>query len=248
MTQPTPRPAGPPPLSRWLAIAGSLLIAYHLGAVGLNALAAPSGPWPTMEGADVTMPPLLVGRPHEQVALPYLRAIKMTHNYHFRSNRVGMPEAFLEVQLQNASGDVVKTVRVPDPDAPAILRARQAALARWVIEDMPVQPNMGEKIPAPNAKVPEIPIWEPVPMTDRKLALNRVPENLVPRDRPVARPSEWSLIVVRSACRYLCRVHDASQAEVVRHSKEAIPPRVLYEAQAPPDMPALQSTYGRLPR
>jgi hypothetical protein len=231
-----------------MILGGSLLIAYHLGCVLLNVLAAPSGPWPAMEGADMAMPPALVGNLHTEVALPYLRLVKLTHNYHFNSNRVGQPEAFLEVELQDEEGEVIKTVRFPDPKAPSSVRQRQAALAHYVTEDQPIQPSMIEKIPAPNRKIPEIPIWEGVPGDQRKLTLARIPENEVPRDRPVFRPSEWSLIVVRSLGRYLCREHGASRAEIVRKSKEPIPPRILQERQDPPETEELSSSYGRLPR
>src|SRR5262249_62173001 len=71
MTQPTPRPAGPP-LPRGLLVAGRLLIGYHPGAVALNVLSAPSGPWPAMEGADMALPPQLAASAHAQLPLPYL--------------------------------------------------------------------------------------------------------------------------------------------------------------------------------
>jgi hypothetical protein len=75
-----------------------------------------------------------------------------------------------------------------------------------------------------------------------------VPENEVPKDRPVFRPSEWSLLVVRSLTRHLCALHGAAAAEAVRHSREALPPRILFERELLPQMEDLQSNYGRLPR
>jgi hypothetical protein len=105
---------------------------------------------------------------------------------------------------------------------------------------------MIEKIPAPNREVPKVPIWEGEEGNERKLTLTWVPENEIPRNRPVFRPSEWSLIVVKSLGRYLAREHGAARAEVVRKSREPIPPRVLQEREAPPPQEDLVSSYGRL--
>jgi hypothetical protein len=227
---------------------GSLLIAFHLGSVLIHVVAAPSGPWPSMEGPDMAPPPQVSIQPDQEVAAPYLSRIKMTHNYHFPSNRAGMPGAFLEVQLKDKEGEVFKTVRFPDPQASAAVRRRQALATRWLTEDAPVTPRQGERIPAPNAKVPEVPIWSPVPEEQRKLTLTWVPENETPRDRPVFRPTEWSMLMVRSLARCLCRQYGAESAEVVRRSREAIPPRILFEQEAPPPMEDLESNFGRLPR
>lgn len=247
MSQLTPHPVGPP-LPRWLLCLGSLLISYHLLSVGLNVLAAPSGPWPAMEGSDMAMPPQLPAYVHAQVALPYLQMVKLTHNYHFRTNRTGQPEAYLEVKLKDQDGELMKTLRFPDPEAGRAIRSWQEALARWATDDQPIQPSMIEKIPAPNQKIPEIPIWENSVDDMRRLTLTFIPENEVPRDRPVFRPSQWSLIVVRSLGRYLCRVHGASSCEVFRRSREPIPPRILQERESPPENEDLVSAYGRLPR
>lgn len=213
-------------------------------------MAAPSGPWPGMDGPDMAMPPQLVAMGHNDLALPYLRAVQMTHNYHFRTNRVGQPDAYVEVQLQDRDGQQLKTLRIPDPKASPAVRRRQAALVRWLTDDIPVQANITEKIPAPGAKAPELPIWEPEdPEAPRsKLMLVRVPEHELGQKRQAFRPSDWSLVVVRAMSRHLCRLHGCEQAEVSRHSKEAIPPRILTEKEAPPEMEELVSMYGRLPK
>ena len=183
------------------------------------------------------------------MVLPYLAGVKMTHNYHFFSNRPGMPEAVLEVRLLDAKGVVFKTVPFPDPQASALVRQRQALATHWLIDDRPVErSSWGERIPAPNQKIPETPLWAAVPDQERKLQLTWAPENEVPKDRLVFRPSEWSLLLVRSFARHLCRLHGADSAEVVRRSREAIPPRILFERELPPQMDDLQSHFGRLPR
>jgi hypothetical protein len=246
-----PEPSGSagPPLPRGLALAGSLLIVFHFAAVAVHVAAAPSGPWPGPEGPDLAPPPHLARIADEHIALPWLRTIKLTHNHHFASNRPGAPEAALEVRLLDGQGEVFRTVRFPHPQAPAWVRQRQALAARWLTEDRPVErPAWGERIPAPNQKAPEVPIWTGAGETPRKLDLTWLPEHELPRDRPVFRPSEWSLIVVRSLARHECRLHGAASARLVRLSREAIPPRILFERETPPEMGDLESHYGRLPR
>jgi hypothetical protein len=68
-----------------------------------------------------------------------------------------------------------------------------------------------------------------------KVQLKSVPEHLVPRDRPVLRPTEWARVVVRSYDRYLCRKYGAASAELIRHSREAIMPAVLFMDEPPAD-------------
>lgn len=247
MTQPHSR-TSPPPLPRWLMAAGSLLIAYHVLCVVLNVLAAPSGPWPSMDGADMSPPPQGFAVAHESISMGYLKGIKQTHNYHFRTNRVGFPGAYLQIDLEDSNGVVVKTLRFPDPKAPRSLQRKQEALVRWVIDDQPMQRDMTERIPAPNQKIKEATIWEPVEGEPRKLNLTRIPENEVPNDRQVFRPSRWSLIVLGALARHLCRANDVATVSIARHSREPIPPRVLSERETPPEMEDLVSTYGRLPK
>jgi hypothetical protein len=202
-----------------------------------------------MEGnPEMAPPPHLAQWAQEPFVRRYLSLIKLAHAFQFTSNHTYAPQASLEVRLLDEKGEVMKTVRIPDPKAPPAVRRQQALLARWLIEDQPVPPPAGESIPAEGKKVPEVPLWEPVPDEPRKLVLAWVPENLVPRDRPVYRPSEWSMLVVRSCARHLCRVHGAASAEVHRHSREPIPPRVLDEPNAPPEVEDLISTFRRLPR
>src|SRR5262249_37168564 len=151
-----------------------------------------SGPWVTMDGG-MAAPPPLAGAAYDHVGQPYLRLIKMTHNYHFNSNHPGTPEAYLEVRLQDGEGRDLKTVRVPDPGANAWVRQRQLLLTRWLTDDVPVMPPQGERIYAPGQEPPTVPVWEPV--ENRKLTLRSVPEMELPRNRPVFRPSEWSLLL-----------------------------------------------------
>ncbi len=155
----------------------------------------------------------------------------MTHNYHFLRNRPGQAAVRFEVRLRDETGRLIETRRFPDPDANFWVRHRQTLLAQHLADDQPVAPRGSEAIPAPNQAVRTVDVWEMGP--DQALHLRRVPEHLLPRDRQVFRPSEWSLILTRSYCRYLCREHGAASAELVRHTREAIPPAFL-QGEGPP--------------
>jgi hypothetical protein len=237
------------PIPRWAVLAGSVLIVLHLGTVVVHAVAAPSGPWPGMEGSEPAPPPQFSALADEDVAVPYLTRIKLTHNYHFPSNRASVPGAYLELQLEDRQGEVFKTIRFPDPNAPSAVRRRQALALRWFIDDRPLQPPQGEKIPAPGGKIPDVLTWKDVEGEMRKTELTPVPEILIRRDRPVFGPTEWSMVVLRSFVRYLCRENDgAESALVVRKSREPVPPRILFEREVPPLMDVLESNYGRVSR
>jgi len=221
----------PAPPSRPLVVVASAAIVLHLGAVLANVLAAPSGPWPPT-GMTAT-PPQLAHSVNRQVAPHYLAPLKLTPNYHFASNRPGRPGAWFEVRLTDEAGRAVKTVRIPDPAAPPAVRHRQALLALALADDMPVAPPGMEAVAAPGREVPTVLIWDHV--GERELRLRSVPAHLVPRDRPVFRPSDWSLVLARSYVRHLCREHGAAKGELTRHTREAIPPAVLFEDDVPPD-------------
>jgi hypothetical protein len=235
------------PLPRWALVVGSLVVACHLLALATNVLAAPSGPWPTMEGMSQAPPPQFAQSVAEPVAQPYLRLLKMTHNYHFPSNRPGGFEAFLEVRLFDDQGREMKTLRLPDPDASAAVRRQQALLARWMTDDMPVLPPQAEKVYPKDQEAPRVSIWEGPPQGP--LAIRTLFEHELRSRGPAVRPSDWSVLLAKSYARYLCREHGATSADVIRHSRGAIPPTVLFD-QEPRPGPAedLLSNYGRLPR
>src|SRR5258708_3669031 len=89
-------------LPRWLIILASAGIAFHLFALVVLVIAAPSGPWPTSFGPSPDMPPMFAqeiiefprpkarpepGERYSSALRSYLEALHMTHNYHFSSNR-----------------------------------------------------------------------------------------------------------------------------------------------------------------
>ena len=131
-----------------------------------------------------------------------------------------MPGVFFEAELKDDTGSVIKTVKFPDDKANFWLRHRQLLLARALFEDLPVQPQRGEAIAPPKQMPPSVEIWEPG--QGNVLRLRAVPEHLVPRDRTVFRPAEWSRLLARSYARYLCRMHGAASAEIIRHTKDPI--------------------------
>lgn len=235
-----------PGLPRWLLVLGSAAIGYHLLSVGLIAVAAPSGPWPSMEGANMATPPQFAYSLQRALTAEYSKAVKLTHNYHFPSDRPALTGAWFEVRLKDKAGQEIAAVRLPDPKAGAWERYQQTLLARRLADDEPVAPPQGEVIPGPHRRVPDVQIWDIE--ENRKLKLKSVPMHLVPRDRPVFRPSEWSLLLANSYGRYLCRLHGAAKAEIVRHTEEPIPPAILFEEIPAGAFGELVSNFGELPR
>jgi hypothetical protein len=235
MPQPSLDVAYTPP--RWLVAVGSVLIAGHLLALVFNALAAPSGPWPSPEeGQYMGTPPQFAFSVSSNLTLPYLnvpylRAVKLTHNYHFLSNRPTHPGVYVEFRLKDEEGNEVATVKLPDDGANPWVRHRQSLLALALGEDQPVRPLTSELIPDKGMELPKVQIWEEI--GPRHLRIRTVDLNRIPRNRPVVGPSEWSQLMARSYARYLCRTHGAARAEVVRHHQDPIPPFVMFEESIP---------------
>jgi hypothetical protein len=243
------RPA--PPLSPWLIAAGSLVIVYHLAAIVVPTLDAPSGPWPTPFGRMVADPPPFA---HAASGLSTLHAeyLRVAHSYHFVTNRPGdLPGVQFDVRLKDDRGEYLRDDRgevielhFPDPHANPWVRHRQEVLASSLAPDFPIEPQGGEVIAAIGEKVPRVAIWwradqkfppdlgapPPPPPTDHtiKLRLLTVPQHLVPRNMGAMRPSDWSLVLARSYARYQCRAHGAASAEIVRHTREPVSPAVLF--------------------
>jgi hypothetical protein len=254
-TQPN-SPAGPP---RWLLVVASLLIGYHLLAVTLTVLAAPSGPWPSPEGPLKWSPPQFAVSLNQGLTADYLRTFKLGHNAHFDSNQPGMIDVFLEVHLKDNAGKEIKTVRLPDPEANSWLRFQQSLLARPMTMDMPLPPPSSEVIAAPHKANPTMPAWEMVSSEIpgiRKLKLVEMDVNTINdkqrEGRMSQRPSDWTLLLVHSYARHLCRVHGAAKAEIIRHSHEPIPPGVLSNDFRPEEntdaFGELVSNFGELAR
>jgi hypothetical protein len=228
-----------------LIIGGSVFAVAHLLAVGLYALAAQSGPWPTNFGASESPGPAFAGEISTKVTYPhYLSHLRMTHNYHFASNRPAPFAAYFEVQLKDNKGIVIKTLKFPDEKANFWVRHRQQILAQGLAEDQPVQLGT-EVLGAAGGTVPVIEIWEPG--EGNVLRLVKKEKNLVPRDRPVVRPSEWSKLLAQSYLRYLCKEYQADSAELIRHSRDLVMPMDLFVPR-PDAFNELQSNFGEYRR
>jgi len=235
------------PIPRWLAILASLAIVWHLGAVTIGVLAAPSGPWPSESGSNLSTPPQFAFTLSSALPADYLKLVKMANNYHFPTNHPGLPGVRFEVRLRDEAGREVAVLQFPDAGANSWVRHRQALLARWLAEDQAVFPPASEVIAAPNQAVPSVEIWDIV--KPQHLRIRSVPQHLIPRDRPVMRPSELSVLMARSYARYLCRTHGAASAEIIRHTQEAMPPLVMWRDDVQFGASSeLISTFGELPR
>jgi hypothetical protein len=232
-------------LPRWCVIVASLAIVFHLVAIVSGALAAPSGPWANQEEGTLAAPPAFAASLQKVVGPSYLSWLKLTHNYHFPSNRPNTSGVYFEVRLKDAEGKEIAALRYPDAEANGLVRSLQLNLARWLEDDVPVPMPQGERIAPPGQESPSLLIWNSV--DGRKGNLERIPEHLIPREHPVFRPSDWSLLLVRSYGRYLCRKHGAASAELIRHIRESIPPTVLTnDDMLPEDLEDLVSNYGEL--
>ena len=241
MPQSPPRIGGLPPT--WLIVVGSAAILFHLAAIIIPILDTPSGPWATAEGRNVAEPPLFA---HSVNGLSTLHAetLRIAHSYHFVIDHPGeLPGVEFLVRLRDADGKPFSTLRFPDAQANPWVRHRQKLLASALAPDFPVAPPGGEVIAAPGGKVPTFDIWlmpeERIPgmvsapasdpQADPKvqLRLQSVPQHLLPRNRQIMRPSEWSVLLARSYSRYLCRKHGAATAEIIRLTREPVSPMLL---------------------
>jgi hypothetical protein len=234
-------------LPRWIVPVASVVIIVHLLAVGTAVLSAQSGPWFVPQfGPSPALPPKFAEVIHGVTGPNYLQHVKLAHTYHFASNRPGMPEVKLVARLKFADGRT-QTVQIPDKDANPWVRHRQALLLQGLADDWPIPPLQTENIPAPGEKVNEVKYWDSSP-TDRTLRLVTKPEHLIPRNREVSRPSDWSLLLAQSYGRYLCRAHGAESVELIRHSRMPLPPAVLYMDRPPTQEfnPELIASFGEI--
>jgi hypothetical protein len=236
------RPAAAVP--RWLVWVGSLLILFHLTALLAASLSVQSGPWPVMGGSFAMATPPQFAYSVNNVTMPsYLRWVKLTSSFRFPTNRPGVPEAYFEARLKNDKGEEIETLQVPDPKANRWVRYRQGLLARALTDDQPFMSSQAERVARPHGDAPTVLTWDG--QEPRKLVLKRKPEHLIERNQVVFCPSDWNLVLVKSYQRYLCRTYGASTAEIIRHSKDPIPPAVLFmDDFMPGAFEELTSNYG----
>jgi hypothetical protein len=239
------------------AFVGTILVSLHFFAVGMLVLSASSGPWSTPFGESPASGPKFSEKISELVTPYYLSSMGLTHNYHFTGNRPMVSAVYFEARLKDAHGNVVKTlvygikqnrmltqlkdaqgnpmnaVEFPGDAGNAWLRHRYKLLALALGNDQPVQASRGEMIQAPGDKMPKVTYWD---ASDPKLwKLKTEDEHLIAKDRPVMRPSEWSLLMARSFQRYLLRENAAASVELIRHSRDQVLPDYMYLPNPPPN-------------
>ncbi|MSU78783.1 MAG: hypothetical protein EXS16_11900 [Gemmataceae bacterium] len=241
----TPRPLP----GIWSGVGGLAAIA-HLSAVAMLAMAAPSGPWPFNGGASFAEGPQFAKAATINVIYPYyLSPLRMTHNYRFQSNNVALTGIYLEVRLKDEFGNVTKTLKFPDDKANFWVRHRHKLLAQALGEDQPAQNEGTERIgPAGNVvkRLPTKEIWEP----DARGVLHLTHVERVPTDRDVFRPSPSAKVLAQSYLRFLCNEHMAVSAELIRHSRQAVMPMILFMPDAPDPQAfhELESNFGEYRR
>ncbi len=217
----------PRPLPGILSAIGGLAAVAHLSAVAMLALAAPSGPWPFENGLSFSPGPQFATAAAVNVVYPYyLTPLRMTHNYRFQTNNVAVTEIYLEVRLKDEFGNVTHKLKFPDDKANYWVRHRQKLLAQALGEDQPAQDAPTDYISQAGNVVKRMPtkeIWEEI---NGVLHLKRVES--VPRDRSYFRPSPTAKVLAESYMRYLCNEHKAASAELVRFSKQAVMPIMLF--------------------
>ena len=186
-------------------------------------------------GQSTALAPAFAQEIGDRIIPSYLQPLQLSSsNYHFESNRADNDAVYFEAQLRDSQGKLIQTVRIPQEDANFWVWNHQVLLAQRLGLDDLVPPPRGESIPAPNKQPQMVTIWDS-PRGESLMQLRRVPEHLVPRDRPVFKPSDFSLELARSYARYLCRHHGAASAELIRHFRRPIFPAVLLAPEAPPD-------------
>jgi hypothetical protein len=219
---------------RWLVLAGSATIAFHLLAVLVRVLSATSGPWPAGMGAEPYMPPQFAFTMNEELAGPYLRPLRLTHDFHFPSNRPASYGVHCEIVLKDAAGRELKKAMLPDPEANWWTRYRQELLVSALAADMPIPALGSEMLVETGQKQPTIELWQPSAQNPRHLHLRSVLRNEVERNQMFLMPSPRAKALAHSYVRHLCRLHGAASGDLIRRSKDPIQPAVLFGETPPP--------------
>ncbi len=230
-------------------IAGSAFAMFHLLAVGLWALSAQSGPWflPRFNRAAESMGPQFATVVSSDFTRPYyLTPLRMTHNYHFESNKLQRPGVYFEVHLKDISGGVVKTLRFPDDKASFAIRHRQEVLARGLANDLPPLERGTQEIAAPGAEARKVEIWE----DDKQGAFRiKLVDKGEAQERQAFRPNKWSKMLAQSYMRYLCRENKAASAELVRFTQQqAIPSYLIWPTIPATEFTVTQNHFGEYRR
>jgi hypothetical protein len=234
--------SAPRPLPALLKVAASVFALFHLGALAILAMEAQSGPWvaPPPIGVSMEMGPLFARTITERVTFPYyLKPLRMTHNYHFDSNRPELTSIAFEVVLKDHEGKTIGApMKFPDPKANRWVRHRQTQIARTLGNDQPVLrlgPDKLRPVDPMSIDITLVDVWK---MPDKEqphiLQLTSVPEHLA-ADQGEVKPSQVSKILLQSYVRHLCRKHGAKTATVVRIHRDAIAPAFWFTPEGQPN-------------
>ncbi len=177
---------------------------------------------------------------------PYLALLHLDHSGRFGTNQPGRTGVALEAKLYDAAGQPLTTLRIPSDSANPWVRDREASLVRLLAPDQMVEPPQGEHVAAPGQTIRQLEIWAPGD-GPWSIKLEKVAEHLVPRDRQVFRPPDHALVLERAYARYLLRETGGASAELIRHTREGIPPADLAREMLPQQLDELTSNFGKYP-
>lgn len=243
------------PFPVWLQIVGSGIAVGHLLLIGLYALAGQSGPWwydigpndfGPPSGASNSPGPQFATSVSANFTMPYyLQPLRMTHNYHFQSDRRPDYAVYFEVRLKNELGDVVKTLKFPDEKAVFWVRHRQEILAQNLTPpEIARGPRGNEKLAAKGQELPKVEIW--VQEDNLSMRLKPVEETDDRLRAPHEEPSPWTRVLVKSYLRHLCRQHQAHSAELIRSSRRTVLPSDLFAPRPADTFKELKSYFGEM--
>jgi hypothetical protein len=238
-------------LPRWLVIAASIAIVFHLSAVIVRSLNMPSGPWLGDRGPVRAGPPTFASTLFSSLPGEYLKAVRLTQNYHFQSNSPGTMGIAFEARFKDHDGNPV-TLTFPDKNANRWVQHRQKSLAFALTDDQRVMPPPLQTVAAPGKAENKIRVWDGS-RNSTEVRLKWMSENEIPREgepnyREIWRPSPFSSLVVNSYARYLCRTYGVDKVEIVRIHQSPIPPDALFEDFPEQAFAKGQSNFGELPQ
>ena len=238
------------PLPKWLMVLCSTAAVVHLSLMGLFALAASSGPWPVpppFGGESPVDGPAFATSISVNFTLPYyLKPLRMTHNYHFASNRPAPYAVYFEAHLKDEAGKVT-ILKFPDEKANGWVRHRQELLAQNLAQDQRLPPR-GTQPVAEAGKLPKFEVWEPEGRF--KLMLKSVTELELKPVQQYEQPSAWTKAVSQSYARYLLREHKAVSVELIRCSRPTVMPMMMFlpEPQIKDNFTEMKAHFGEYRR
>jgi hypothetical protein len=219
------------PLPRWVIVVGSAVIVFHLLAVGVFVLAAPSGPWPTPNGTDMALAPFFLEEINNATTR-YLDALHLANNYHFQSNHTDLSAVYFEAKLRDQRGKEFLTLKFPQDKANFWVRHRQGLLAQGLGDDRPpegARPGTNP-IAAPGERLQDVFIWKRIGKEagNEIFILEKKGGQAITPDPDLVGPSPRALLLAKAYARHLGRLHQAASVELIRHSRNQILPDFVF--------------------